>query len=951
MAELNFTSIEEKWQQKWADAKLFEPEVDQNKQKFFLTFPYPYINGIPHLGHLYTIMRVEAFARYKRLKGYNVLFPQGWHATGSPIVLAAKRVAEKEPKQLSILKDIGVTDEELPKFEDPEYWVSYFAPIAKHDYARMGLSIDWRREFFTTTLNPIYDAFVRWQFNTLKKKGYVIKGRFPVVWDPKSNIAVGDHDRSEGEGETTQEFCLFKFKLPDGRFIITATLRPDTVMGITNVYVNPEETYVEVTLNNETWIVGKPIVEKLVYQDFNPVVGQDVFGKDLVGKYVESFSGQSIPVLPASFLKTEYGTGMVHSVPSDSADDLIALRNIQKDEETLKHFGLDVATIQAIEPIPVFDTPGYGNIPAQKFLDDYKVNSQNERDKLEKIKKDLYKLTFNQATFNETYASGFSENLQGVLVKDGQELIKRDLLSKGAIAIFYELTGKVVSRSLTPCVVKIVSDQWFIDYANPEWKKNAHKCLEGLKLYPEKARQQFSYVIDWLHEWACTRETGLGTKLPWDEKWLIESLSDSTAYKAFYTIAHKLKDIPAEYITDSLFDYVFLEDDSVKPQVSQEVLDDLRKEFSYWFPCDFRNSGKDLIQNHLTFYLFTNVALFPEKYWPKGIGVNGWVTVDGEKMSKSLGNMIPLRDMPDKFGVDASRLTILSGGEGLDDPNWESDFAKVANTKYEQIFDFATTWYDKGVDCDDRNIDAWFASEYNALLATITAAMDETQFRTAIQKVFFDIPRIVKWYLKRTQNNPQKQLLNTVIEAQLIMLSPFAPHVCEEAWEAIGKTDFVAKASWPLCDESKIDETALAKEQLVESVVSDIRTVMGLAKVEHPESVTLISYPSWKYDFYTMVSDLMKETRNIKDMIPKIMSTDLKQYGGDIMKLLPKIVSQNALPEVLLSVEDELSALSDAKDFIAKELGFSVVVQKADDVLDNPKAKQASPGKPAIIVA
>src|SRR3989344_4786642 len=111
----NFKELEAKWQKKWADSKIFEANIS-DKEKFFLTFPYPYVNLSPHIGHFYTIMRVETFARYKRLKGFNVLFPQGWHCTGSPIVAAANRVKENEPKIIESLQKEGFSDEEIKSF-------------------------------------------------------------------------------------------------------------------------------------------------------------------------------------------------------------------------------------------------------------------------------------------------------------------------------------------------------------------------------------------------------------------------------------------------------------------------------------------------------------------------------------------------------------------------------------------------------------------------------------------------------------------------------------------------------------------------------------------------------------------------------------------------------------------------------------------------------------------
>jgi leucyl-tRNA synthetase len=802
---LDMKKIEEKWQKKWDEAKIFEANPD-DREKYFLTFPYPYINGFSHIGHLYTLMRVDAFARYKRHKGFNVLFPQGWHATGSPIVNAAKRVKAKEAKQIKIMKDMGFSEKDIKKFEKPKYWIDYFSPEFEKDYKSMGMSIDWRRNFVTTSINPHYDKFIRWQFRKLKEKGYVIKGKFPVVWDPVEGCAVGDHARVEGEGEAPQEFCLFKFKLPDKRMIITATLRPDTLMGITNVYMNPDETYAEIEIlapdlsKGEKWIVGEPVLEKLEMQEFEFKKKGKVSGKDIIGKEVEYFDGLKVPVLPASFLDSKYGTGIVHSVPSDSADDLIALRNFQDDEKTIKKFGMDVDKIKSIEPIPIFDTPEIGNLAAQHFIDEYKVKSQNERNKLDKIKKELYTLTFNKSTFNEKYEKGFSKSLKGMLVKDGQELIKKELQEKGLIEKFYELTGKVVSRTLTECVVKIVDNQWFLDYNNPKWKALAHKCLDNMNLYPEKARAQFDYVIDWLHEWACTREEGLGTKLPWDEKWLIESLSDSTIYMAYYTIAHLLTKLPLEKIDDKLFDYIFLGQGD-RPDIDN--IDEMKNNFDYFYPVDYRNSGKDLIQNHLTFFIFNHVALFPEDKWPKGIGANGWVTVDGQKMSKSLGNMIPLRDMSDKFTTDASRLTILNGGEEMDDPNWDTEFAKSIKNKLLSLYEFAKENYGKHKRQDWEQIDAWAESELHKTIKEANEAMELTLFRTAIQKIYFDIQRIIKYYMRRTNNDPHEFMINKLVESQIIMLAPFTPHLCEEIWETIGKQGFVSLAEWPVLDESK----------------------------------------------------------------------------------------------------------------------------------------------------
>jgi leucyl-tRNA synthetase len=108
---------ENRWQNAWHEARLFESTPKLGQPKFFCTFPYPYVNGLPHIGHLFTMMRVEAFARYKRHRGFNVLFPQAWHATGSPITTAAMRVSEGDAKQIQILRDNGVPEHEIALFK------------------------------------------------------------------------------------------------------------------------------------------------------------------------------------------------------------------------------------------------------------------------------------------------------------------------------------------------------------------------------------------------------------------------------------------------------------------------------------------------------------------------------------------------------------------------------------------------------------------------------------------------------------------------------------------------------------------------------------------------------------------------------------------------------------------------------------------------------------------
>lgn len=923
---------EKKWQQAWAEQKAFEPAIDDRK-KYFCTFPYPYANGLPHVGHLFSMMRVEAIARYKRSRGYNVLFPQGWHCTGSPIVNAAQRVAEGDQKQIDILKAYGIPEEEIKKFAEPEHWVEYFVPNYGQDIKDMGMSIDWRREFITTNMNPRYDAFIRWQFETLKEKGLVRKGRHPVVWDPKDQTAVSDHARMKGEGETPQEFLLIKFKLVGSdKYLVAATLRPETLPGATNLWLNPEVTYHEAVVDGETWIACEECLTKLEQQEHEVKRKDSVAGEHLVGQDVITPEGEHIPILPATFLTTEKGSGIVLSVPSDAPDDYIALRDLQKDEKQQSKYGVDA---KPIKPIPIIDSAGLGKLAAVKVVDDMNIRHQKERGKLDEAKKLVYKKGFYEGTM-------LKGPFEGQPVKEAKEAMHAKLLEDEHAILFYELTGEVISRSLTKCIVKIVSDQWFLAYGDEAWKQQARDCLAQMKLYPEKSRQQFEYVLDWLRDWACTREKGLGTRLPWDERWLIESLSDSTLYNAFYTISHLLEDMPEEDVTSELFDYVFL--GKGKPKRSWEPL---REQFEYWYPVDYRNSGKDLIQNHLSFMIFHHVAFFGRENWPQAYGVNGMVTVDGEKMSKSLGNVIPARTLIEEYGADASRLTILNGGEGMDDPNWDSELAVSIRNKIYNHIGFCTEHFGEGRD-ERKPIDDWFASVVHRVIYEATEHMEQTLLRSAIQSIWFELSSAMKKYVHA--GKPNKALMDFAIKAQLVMLQPFTPHVCEEIWSLLGQDGLISHAPWPQFDAESIDRAAEQSYTLIQDTIADVRNVLQMASIEDPDKVTVIVADRWKFTLVERLKELLDTTHDPKDIIQALMQTDLKDHGQQVVKLVPRFVKDRSkIPLFILSHDHERKALQDAQETMQSALGSQVEVL-VESESGHDKARQALPGKPAIVV-
>ncbi len=949
----DFRKLADKWQKEWEKSKVFHAEAD-NRKKYYVAIVYPYMSGLLHLGHLFTYTVSEVMLRYKRMRGFNTLAKFGYHCTGTPIVAAAQRVKEKEPMQIETLKKMGIPEKDLSKFANPESGGDYVPRETLNDAKWMGFAIDERYAFRTTHLNPPYDKFITWQFNKLREKGYVKKGKHPVVWCTKDNVPVGDHDRAEGEGETPKDFIWAKFRLKDSDLILMAgTTRPDALLAQTHLWIDPQATYSVVNVDGEKWVVGKETVKKIEQQYKKAAVIGEIKSADLIGKCTQGpLVDYEAYIIPAGFIEANVGSGIVYSALEDPVD-LMEMQHIQSHPEFVKKYNLDPEVVEKLKPISIINVPGLGENLGQEMLNKYKVKSPNDKQLLEDAKGELNRVVYRKGVLKPNCGK-----YAGLTVPEAQEIIKEDLTKSNDAVMFYELTGKVVCRCLTECIIKMVEDQWFIEYNDPEWKKKAHECLDSMKIYPEIVRKQFDYVLDWLDHWACTREYGLGTKLPWDHKWVIESLSDSTIQMAYGTISKYLQH-PEDYgfnadkLNDAFFDYVCLglgTADSVEKStgIQKKIIETMKRDFNYWYPFDFRNSAKDLVQNHLSFCIFNHAALFPKKHWPKAFVINGRIMVNNEKMSKSKGNFFTMRELYIEHGADIVRLAAANAGEGVDDANYDMEFLHTAKKKLTELHEFIKANYNKGRE-SELTIDKWFESKINESVKNSTDSMENMLFKSTINYSLMDMQRNLKWYMKRTGNNPNKKLINLFSESIIRMLTPFTPHFCEECWHLMGKKTFASNEKWPDADLKAIDKSRDYSEELIISTISDVREVLKLAKIQKPREIMLFVCPSWKYSLFRKVNELYGK-KNAGEILKEIMQEKkFSKHGQDIAKFLPKMINDRKLPSAALSHEQEISVLNESLDFIKSEFDCKIIVEDAEKSTE-PKARQALPGKPAMII-
>lgn len=906
-------------------------ELREKYPKFFATMAYPYMNGVLHAGHCFTLSKLEFATGFERMMGKRALFPLGFHCTGMPIKACADKLVreieqfgehfENAPKdedeldaivtvngnrkeditkfttkkskaqakqgrakyQFEIMLQLGIPREEVKKFADANYWLTYFPPLCQRDCDSLGARIDWRRSMITTDVNPYYDAFVRWQMNRLKELGKIKFGERYTIYSAKDGQPCMDHDRQSGEAVNPQEYTGLKIKIlewaasaksaltgkfdVEGKnvFLVAATLRPETMYGQTNCFVSPKITYgIFDAGDNNYYICTERGFKNMCFQNLTPKRGYytpvaEVDGSDLIGSKIHAPLSvyPEVYVLPMETILAKKGTGVVTSVPSDSPDDYINLVELGNKPEYYK--------IQkewtAFEPVPIVETPSYGNLTAPKLVEELKIRSPKDKDALANAKELAYKEGF----FQGVMVIG---KYKGEKVEAAKPKVRADLIASGDAFLYSEPESLVISRSGDECVVSL-EDQWFTDYGEETWRAQAEECLKEMNTYSPEVRNGFEKVLGWLRNWALSRSYGLGTRIPWDPKYIVESLSDSTVYMAYYTVSHFLhKDfygheigslgIKPQQMTDEVWDYIFTRRDDVEniTPISKEKLQKMRREFEYFYPLDVRISGKDLIPNHLTFFIYVHTALFPKKYWPKGIRANGHLLLNNEKMSKSTGNFMTLEECVKKFGADASRIALADAGDTFEDANFDESNANAAILRIYNLKEWIEDVI-KNIDSfrtgpKDDFFDQAFENEMNELVASAKEQYETAFYKNALKSALFDFQTARDYYRDSTAQTigMHKELVLRYIELQALLITPIAPHFADYCWrELLNKTSSIQHCQFPEPEKS-VNKSLSAALTYVRSVSRAVREVEGANLKKKKKGVEFNTKAASKLTFY-----------------------------------------------------------------------------------------------------
>lgn len=773
--------IEEKISRNCWNQNDFQVDVNQNPNpildKYFITVPYPYMNGQLHLGHLFTFIRASFMADFQRMLGKKVLFPFSFHSSGMPI-LGSCRLLERElqeygnppkfPKenennekervidvnhgnketktkakmetkfgnqkyQWDIFKSMGIPETEIDKFTNPEHTIKYFMEKATQDLKMMSFPVDWRRTFTTIPeLNNYYPIFVEWVFGKLESKGYLKKGKRFMIWSPDADCPCLAHDRSQGEKAVVVESSIIRHD------INLETLE------------NEQEKWKQLKYFN------LPI--SLLVATQNP----------------KDYSKSNICLNP----NTDY---KVARIKIDSVE-FLAISN----QESLENLSYQEYPSTIIDNVKGSVLIGIKTLSGKNIVTSVNLDS----------------------------SKGTGIVMSGIVGDDSvvsdDNVISDALKESGYLFPYAESSQIVTSRSGDKCVVAL-SDQWFIDYGNTEWKEKVLDQLDNVNFYNQVTRDFIPQTIEELHEWPVSRNFGLGTKYqskkqPDLEPFLIDSLSDSTVYMAFYTISHYLEEIGktnSDIIKPDFFEAIFCdgdfedifngdnEENNQEKKELKRLFQKAQAEFKYWFPFDLRISGKDLLGNHLPYCLMTHMAIWDTL--PKGMASNGHILIDGEKMSKGKGTFIMVEDSIKEYSVSAIRMVLASiPTSPLKDSNYQikeqNDWVRRLHTYIldkRNLIDKLKRIKESSSENKNREknfYDNYFENQLLKVAENVSQYYQNLDFYEVVNEAFYNLDSLFNTYCILVANDPYPDTLEMYLEYSLKMMTPLIPHLTQDCW-------------------------------------------------------------------------------------------------------------------------------------------------------------------------
>ena len=774
----NFSEIEAKWQKKWEDENVFKVVEDKDKEKYYVLEMFPYPSGKLHMGHVRNYSIGDVLARFKKMKGYNVLHPMGWDSFGLPAENAA-----------------------IKNNVEPSVWTWNNIDEMRKQLKELGLSYDWERE--VATCHPDYYKWKQWIFIQFYNKGLAYKKENPVNWCPSCQTVLANEQVVDGKCERCgtlvgkKELSQWYFKITDyaerlldnldklpgwpnkvklmqknwiGKSIgaeVTFeiegydkgldifTTRADTLYGVTYMVLAPEHPYLRDLVAGSEYEaeVDKYLDEVQHLSDIERTSTTKEKTGVFIGRYcINPLNGKKVPVFISDYVLMDYGTGAIMAVPAHD----------QRDFEFAKAFDLEI--------IPVVDP------------EDPEV--------------DLYNL-------KEAFAA------EGRMINSGK---------------FDGMNNKEAIEKVIEYLEEEGIGRKTVNYKLRDW------LISRQRYWGTPIPMIYCEDCGWVPE----KEENLPVMLPTDVEFTGKGESPLATSRTFVDTVCPVCGKPAKRELDTMDTFLdsswyflrYCDAQNKDEAFSKEKTD-------YWMNVDQYIGGVEHAILHLMYARFFQMALYDlglvsDEEPFKNLLTQGMVIKDGAKMSKSLGNVVSPKEIIEKYGADTARLFILFAAPPERELDWSDKGVegsyRFINRVYRMVYEFSQKYSDAPDDYEikteaDKSMAYWM----NYAIKKVSDDIGERfNFNTAISTIM----EMVNEMYRYKEGEVNTGLYAAAIRNLIIMLAPFVPHVTEEMWEHLGYGGSVHDQSWP-----EYDESALVKDtvEIVVQINGKIKEKINIA--------------------------------------------------------------------------------------------------------------------------
>ncbi len=756
--------IEKKWQEYWQEHNTFKTEYDESKEKYYVLEMFPYPSGNLHMGHVRNYSIGDVVARFKKMKGFNVLHPMGWDAFGMP----AENAAIKH----------GIA---------PKNWTLDNIENMKLQQKSLGLSYDWDRE--VATCKEDYYKWTQWLFQQFYKKGLAYKKEAKVNWCEHCHTVLANEQVIDGlcwrcdnkvEKKDLSQWFLritdyadrllddldtldhwpsrvklmqknwigrsegtqFSFEVPEiNERVAVYTTRVDTVYGVSYIVLAPEHPFTERLISGkENKAELRAFVDRMRNMSDIDRTSTDAEKEGMfTGAYAKNpMSGEDVPIWIANYVLVDYGTGAVMGSPAHD----------ERDWEFAKKYNLP------IKPV---------------------VSHEGEE----------YSLDAWQTSYHD----------DGITVNSG----KFDGLTSEETRV--AITKRFEEQGIGEGKTNFRLRDWLISRQR-YWGVPIPVC------YCEHCGEQL------------IPEDQLPVRLPEDVNFVAGAISPLATSESFLNTTCPKCGGPARRETDTMDTFIdsswyflrYTDARNDKEAFNKKIAD-------YWMNVDQYIGGIEHAILHLLYSRFFvkvlhDLGLVEANEPFKGLLTQGMVLKEGSKMSKSKGNVVSPEEIVNTYGADTARLFILFAAPVDRDLDWSDQGVEGSYRFLGRVWRIIDAYQQaaaKNVTGDLTKEETALRRELHRVIKKVTEDLDNNfNFNTAISAV---MELVNAMYQHKDKNESvNANLANELTRNLVLLLAPFTPHITEELWHELGQTDSVHAQQWPVYEEAAlvVDEIELA---------------------------------------------------------------------------------------------------------------------------------------------